>query len=62
MWVAYLDFMRQQWVNIEDVESVEHRYAGFNSLAPPYKSAFSDWLEVKKTVAEGAGPYKRQKK
>ena len=61
MWVSYLDFMRQQWPNIDEVEDVEKRYASFNNLAPPYKSAFSDWLNIKKVGAEEIGPYKRQK-
>lgn len=61
MWVMYLDFMRQQWPDIEDVETIEKAYCDFNSLAPPYRSAFSDWLQAKKTGGEDSGPYKRAK-
>lgn len=61
MWVAYLDFMRQQWPDIKSVEEVENRYKEFNTLAPPYKSAFSEWITLKKNVHSGPAAYKRQK-
>lgn len=61
MWIGYMDFMRDQWPNIEDIQQVEQRYNAFNSLAPPYKSAFTDWLKIKKTGAQDPGPYKKQK-
>ena len=53
--------MRNQWLDIDEVEVVEKKYNGYNSLAHPYKSAYSDWLNIKKTGAEDSGPYKRQK-
>jgi hypothetical protein len=61
MWVAYLDFMRNQWESLREVEEVEDRYQEFNPLAVPYKSAFAVWLGLKQNKNLGSEPYKRNK-
>ena len=61
MWVAYLDFMRQQWPSIEEVEDLENRYKEFNSLSCPYKSAYNEWLGLKAPQNSAMGPYKKKK-
>jgi hypothetical protein len=47
MWVGYLDFMRNQWPNLRDLEEVESKFREFDKLAPPYKSAFTDWVGLR---------------
>lgn len=47
LWVGYLDFMRNEWPSLPAIAEVENRFKEFNFLAPPNKTAYSDWVDVK---------------
>ena len=47
LWVAYLDFMRNEWPSLPAIAEVENRFKEFDCLAPPNKTAYADWVDVK---------------
>lgn len=58
--MGYLDFMRDQWPSLKDLEEVEENFRRFDKLAPPYKSAYTDWVGVR--IKSNKDAYKRFKK
>ena len=47
LWIAYLDFMRNEWPSLGEINEVEIRFKKFNCLAPPNITAYGDWADIK---------------
>mmetsp|Transcript_18115 Transcript_18115/g.18108 ORF Transcript_18115/g.18108 Transcript_18115/m.18108 type:complete len:450 (+) Transcript_18115:273-1622(+) len=61
MWILYLDFIRDQWMDIDTVRELEEKYAEKYYLSVPYKTSYSQLLNIKGARVQDSGPYKRAK-
>lgn len=56
MWLLYLDFVRDQWSEIDTVRELEERYASKYYLSMPYKTSYSALLAIKGDRVQDEGP------